>query len=73
MPLDEFRRRALVLHRALKAASQVPLPPRLQAVADRYREDLEVVLACSEPELAELLRKAPAPSFDALRGLIAKL
>ena len=69
---DEFRRRALVLQQVLNSTCEVPLPPRLQAIADRCREDLEIVLAATEPEMAEMLAASGIDNFEALRGLLRR-
>ena len=50
----------------------MPLSPWLQAIADRCREELDIVLAATEPEMAALLEESGIDNFEALRGLLRK-
>lgn len=73
MTPSELRIRALALRAWLDAvAADVPWPPYLQAIVDRCREDLAVILASTETDAVALLDSAAIESFDALRGLLPR-
>jgi hypothetical protein len=68
---DDLRKQALALRSELdQAADGVELSAELQVMFDRCRDDLAVILACTEPEMAMMLEGAGIENFEQLRGLL---
>lgn len=68
----DLRRQAVALQAALDAAAAGPLPPDTQALVDACRDDLAVILACTDADTAALLENAGIESFEALRGFLRR-
>ena len=68
-----LRQRALALQDALEAViADMALPPHLQEIVERCREDLAVIVSATDEETAALLETGAVQSFEALRGLLQR-